>query len=205
MTLAVRFALLAMLGVALAPGIAAHAATLSLVLDKTVYAPGETVTIRLIGDSQGAVDHSLFAALIKPDPSVLYDLKLDRFAPPTSDGIPWIQGAQLAPVCGPNPSECFLMNMIHFNPATDSRVGVDSALEPFTYAVLTGTAGAPGVYDLAWTTAPTRHVDFFGLTSTAGATFTIGQMTTVLAPEPGTAALLALGLVGLASARRRTR
>lgn len=204
MTLAVRFALLAMLGVALASGSAAHAATLSLVLDKTVYAPGETVTIRLIGDSQGGTDHSLFASLIKPDPSVLLDLKLERFAPPTSDGFPWIQGAQLQPPCGPNPSECTLINMIHFN-GLNSDVGVDPALEPFTYAVLTGTAGLPGEYNLAWTTAPTRHVDFFGLTSTAGATFTIGQMTTVLAPEPGTAALLALGLVGLASARRRTR
>jgi hypothetical protein len=202
LTFAVRLASLAMLAAALAPSSSARAATLTLTSDRQVYAPGETITLTLFGDSQGATDHSLFAPIVKPDPSFLSDLKLQRFAPPTSDGQPWIHGAQLAPPCGPNPSECYLINMIHFN-GTNSDVGVDPALEPFTYAVLTGTAGLPGTYSIEWVNLPTRHVDFFGLTSAPGLTITIADMEIALIPEPATAPLLAFGLGGLAAARRR--
>jgi hypothetical protein len=151
-----------------------RAATLSLVTDDLVYDPGDTITIELVGDSQGATDYTLFAAILKPDPSVLSNLALQRFAPPSSDGVPWTLGATSAPTCGPAPSECFLMNMIHLSSTGQSLpVGVDPALEPFTYAVLTGTAGLPGTYTFGWVTVPTRRVDFFGLTSAPGVTITI--------------------------------
>jgi hypothetical protein len=214
MSRASRSATLALLAaVLLAPWSAAHAATLQLVLDKPSYHPGETVTMTLLGDSQGATDMTLFAAILRPDPSVLFDLDLQLFAPPSSDGVPWTIGAQLAPVCGPNPRECWLINMIHVGAGPVALpVGVDAALEPFTYAVLTGTAGAPGAHLIEFGTSrfavgsgaplPSAGVnDFFGLKIGRAPAATL----VIVNPEPGTAALLALGLGGLAATRRRSR
>jgi hypothetical protein len=197
---------LALLVAALLPASAALAATLNLVFDKPSYLPGEAVTLTLIGDSQGGVDNTLFAAIVKPDPSVLSDLALQRFAPPSSDGVPWIQGATTAPVCGPARSECWLIDMIHASSTGQSLpVGGDPALEPFTYAVLTGTAGLPGSYPIAWVTVPTRRVDFFGLTSAPTSTLITSPSTSmlVIVPEPGTAALLAAGLACIGLRLRR--
>src|SRR5262245_14191572 len=38
----------------------ASAATLSIIADKLVYAPGETVTLTVVGDSEGAIADHLF-------------------------------------------------------------------------------------------------------------------------------------------------
>jgi hypothetical protein len=173
----------------LVSGHAAYAATLSLVLDQTTVASGDTVTLRLIGDSQGAVDHSLYAGLTI-DPAALLDVQIQTFLPPTDDS-PWTQG-YWAGKCF-SATECSLLNAIHF----PNDVGVDASLEPFTYAVLTATAGAAGTWELDFSTVPTRSVNFFGLISGSGTTLYIHN------PEPGTGMLLALGLGALALARRR--
>lgn len=60
-------------------------------------------------------------------------------------------------------------------------------------------AVAPGVSNVNWDTDPFSGsgLDFFGLTDGAGTTI-------VVVPEPATAGLLALGLIGLARARQRS-
>ena len=62
---------------------------------------------------------------------------------------------------------------------------------------MTLTATGPGVVDFAWVNDPPNiPFQFFGLTAAPGTSVTI------VAPEPGTAALLGLGLVGLSLSRR---
>ena len=100
-------------------------------------------------------------------------------------------------------------------------LSIDPSTEPFTYAVFTATAGAAGgVHTLDFVSAPvSQRVDFFGLTSAPGVTFTITGdppplppyvpptppvVTPPSLPEPGTAVLLAFGLAVMSHVRRRT-
>ena len=156
-----------------------RAATLSLVTDDFVYDPGDTVTIALVGDSQGATDNTLFAALTF-DPVVLVDPHVDRFMPPpTAGNVPWSMGGLGCPYGAGHPygpTRCVLLNAIYPDIGTPGLIptaGVDPANEPFTYAVLTATAGISGVHTLDFVTDLTQRVDFFGLTSAPGITITI--------------------------------
>jgi hypothetical protein len=63
---------------------------------------------------------------------------------------------------------------------------------------MTLSAEAAGTVDIEWLLGdPREPLLFFGATEAQGTSFTI------INPEPGTMGLLALGLVGLAIARRR--
>src|SRR5215470_17116992 len=95
-----------------APREGARAASLVLVSDAAFYDSGDPVTLRLLGASQGATDDTLFA-MLGMDPAALQNISLQRFAPPSPDGIPWTQGAL---GCLPDRSACALINMIHVDP-----------------------------------------------------------------------------------------
>ena len=87
--------------------------------------------------------------------------------------------------------------------------GVDAYSEAFNRVNLNGgplsagplstvtlIATAVGIVDVAWETTPPVDLEFFGLETAPGTSFTI-------VPEPGTGALLGLGLVALSAPRRR--
>ena len=75
------------------------------------------------------------------------------------------------------------------------------AVDQLLVSVMTFHADAPGVAHFNWEENPTssESLNFFGLTNAPGGTVTIlGAV-----PEPTTASLLALGIVGLTLAGRR--
>ena len=106
---------------------ASGAATISLVLDQPTYLPGQTVTIRLIGDSEGATDIAL-AARLHFDPAALLGAQAQTFVPPSGGSDVWHPGGLQGCI---NPGVCYLMNMIQ-SPPPALGLGVDPAVEPFT-------------------------------------------------------------------------
>jgi hypothetical protein len=141
---AVRLASLALLAAAaLTPWSPVDAATINLVLDQASYLPGDTVTIRLVGDSEGETGVGLNARL-HFDPLGLVGAQAQTFVPPMAGPGSWIQGFLQGCI---QPGVCYLMNMIQGAPGAVFG-SVDPAVEPFTYGILTATAGPPGTYAL---------------------------------------------------------
>jgi len=176
---------------------AASAATLSIVSNKTTYSVGETITLTVTGDDQGTTTYGI-QGRINFDGSLL-----NLTGAPPSNGV--VQTAASGPfgkfTVGTNPaldnggagSYLFLFNQTSGAPQ-------DATNFPGTVAVASLIAQAVGVVNLSWeTTLASDALDFFGLTNAAGTSFSI------VVPEPTTAGLLGLGLIGLVLGGRRRR
>jgi PEP-CTERM motif-containing protein len=166
------------------------AATLSISSDKLTYNVGETMTLTVFGDDEGAIAYSIYGKL-------LYSGALVDNGPNN--------GTQFQTLLGPGWTKNVLL-------ATDD--GVDASIDAFgqislpaqsadnlpgLLSTVTLIATAPGAVDVSWDDSavhPGFGLQFFGLTSAPGTSFTI-------VPEPTTAALLGLGLLALAIRRRR--
>jgi hypothetical protein len=162
-------------------GAAARAATLLVVTDQLTYTVGQTVTVTVTGDSQGGTDNAINGTLQYS--AALTDTVISTQSLLLSSGLPWIPGTLTT---SDGSAEVF----------DQSRGGI---LPPATVSnqltsTATLTAMGLGTVNLSW--AP--GLDFFGLTSASGTSFTV-----VSAPEPGTGLLIALGLTGVALVRRR--
>jgi hypothetical protein len=165
---------------------AAGAATLSVVTDKATYSPGETVSLTLTGNSQGEV--ASFYSLIG---RLTYNPAL---ADPGTVGVAlnpgpgWSDG-------GASQADGFveLFNFADFGftgnaPAYNGNVVINTA------TLIAGPTA--GTVNLDWAASLSFFPSIQG--ARPGTSFDI-----VVIPEPTTAALLGLGLIGLVVGGRR--
>ncbi len=186
-------------GLALAAPI--NAATLSISPDKAFYAPGEAVTLTVVGNTGGATDIGLFAKIVF-DPAGLIDPSAITLTPQTGGSDPWIGGYLGCPDPLHTPGTCWLINYIT-GAANFSKLPMDPVEQ--TLAVVTGTAGAPGTYAVEWAGDLGNELDFFGLTSGPGANLIIINTSFSVVPEPRAALLLCVGLVALSVRKKDPR
>jgi hypothetical protein len=157
--------------------------------DKSIYAPGEIITLTVIGDSEGAIDIGVFG-------TVNYDR--NRVSPlggqtqtalRTGAGFRWIRGGLLVDIP-------FVGTQYSFSQINGLTVPQGSTKK--LTAVMTFRATNAGSANFDWCVGcAAQSLDFFGLTAADGITVSIAAI-----PEPSTAGLMGLGLLGLAGLRR---
>jgi len=173
---------------------AAGASVLTVASDKTTYNPGETITLTVSGDAMGATAYGVFGRLqFSNAAAVSVNTKSQKLVNPS-----WTKSALLS---GSGFSDAFDQICCTSNATTATNL---PAQNPFsTITLIAQLVGVPTTVNADWNTnsASGFQLNFFGLTSAPGASFTI-----IPVPEPTTVALMALGLVGLVlgGVRRRS-
>ncbi len=169
-------------------GSSAGATTLTVVSDKPTYLVGETITLTVTGDTEGASDAEIFGRLAY-GAALTSTVASSQTQHTSSVTGAWTLGAL---TIGDGFADVF-NQIVDFS-------GIPRTVHQLQIATATLIADAPGTVNVSWSLSPGAELDFFGLNpGNTGGT----QATFEIIPEPTIAALLGLGLIGLVLGDRR--
>jgi hypothetical protein len=168
---------------------AASAATISVVSNKLTYGVGEQVILTVTGDSQGGKDDAVLGRL-EYSAALTTTLTSSQSQFTRGGGVIFALTGSLAQGDG-------FADVI--NQIIDSG-GTPRTVDNLQISTATLVADAAGTVAVSWATGVGFQLDFFGLDATSQPG-TIASFTII--PEPTTAALLGLGLLGLVLGGRR--
>jgi hypothetical protein len=170
-------------------GSSAGATTLTVVSDKPTYLVGETITLTITGDTEGAADFAILGQLTYEAASTSTVASTQTQHTSSVTG-PWMLGA--LPI-----GDGFATV---FNQVVDFS-SISRTVHELQIATATLTADAPGTVHVLWSSNPGFELDFFGLD--LGNLPSLQATSFEIVPEPALGALLALSLVAVASSVRR--
>ena len=189
-----RFSVLFPLLTSLVLASSGSAATLTVVADKSVYSPGESVTLTVTGTinpAAGEATTNIDVRLAFTNASFVSSTADNALNPPPPFGsqTSWTVGGTQGTLVG---GEVTVFNQIQGLPPGGPFINNCNATftDCFITATVVFTADTIGSMNFAFGTL----TNFFGLGS--------GPGISLLVPEPTTASLLTLGLLGLAMRRR---
>lgn len=169
---------------------AADAVSVAIAPDKPVYLVGETIMLTVTVDARGSGFATQVGGTFQYDPSILLGGSMTQTALTAFGGGPlWIVPPASVLPCGGG--TCFGFGQVAREPGAPADQGPDFAISTITF-----TAGVVGTTQILWDTVGPTALTFFGVTSAPGTSLEV-------VPEPGTAALLAMGLCALRFRSRR--